>query len=215
MKKTLFFVILFAVGAAIYFLQLPSAVEPVVDTVATQHGLPWQIELRDGSSRVFGITLGVSTLADATTVINRDFELAILAKHKQVGALEIFYRDFMAGQLQGKLILVVDVDDALLTSLIDGAASGEMLDNGTKKFQLAEQQLASVQQLLIRSITFAPTARLDREMIEQRFGVAPFTEAANESVNHYLYPELGLDILIDDNGKDLLEYVAPKKFGLP
>lgn len=197
---------------AIYFLQLRPASELTIERSATQHGLPWQVELSDGNSRVFGITLGSSTLADAIAVINLDYELAILAKYRQTGALELFYRHFKARQLQGKLILVVDADDALLASLKTEAISGEMLDNGTEKYLLSEQQFLSAQQLPIRSITLATTARLNQEMIEQRFGAAKLTVATSEHVTHYLYPELGLDILVDDKGSDLLQYVAPRNF---
>ena len=86
------------------------------------------------------------------------------------------------------------------------------LDNGTKKYQLSEEQVLSVQLLPIRSVTFAPTARLSQDMIEQRFGSTDLTIAVGEFVTHYLYPELGLDVRIDDKGKDLLQYVAPKDF---
>ena len=212
MKKTLLALIVLIAVLVIYRQQPSPGTVNTTQQVAKQHGLPWQIELDNGHSRVFGITLGGSTLANAIAVLDRDYELAVLAKYQQVGALELFYSHFSSGQLQGKLILVVDADDTLLSSLKTEAKSVGRLDNGTEKYQLSEQQFISVQPLPIRSITFAPKARLNQEMIELRFGSSQSIISTSETVTHYLYPQLGLDILIDTEGKDLLQYVAPKNF---
>ncbi|MDC3332691.1 hypothetical protein OAV62_00455 [bacterium] len=211
MKKTLFS-LAFIIAVVVYFFQLGPVSVDSAQQLVKQHGLPWQIELDNGNSRVFGITLGTGTLADAIEVLSPDYELAILAKHKEAGAVEVFYSHFSAGQLQGKLILVVDTNDALLASLKAEAFSANRLDNGTKKYLLSREQFLSVKQLPIRSVTFVPTARLSQDIIEQHFGSTDLTIVVGESVTHYLYPSLGLNVRIDDKGKDLLEYVAPKSF---
>ena len=202
-----------AISATLMYMK-PPAPELNSSTTPMLHGLPWQIDLQDGNSRVFGITLGVSTLAEATATINREYELAILAKHQQPGALELYYYHFKAGQLQGKLLLVINIDDETLAKMKTAAASHKVLDNGTKKYSLSQQQLAAVQQHSIRSITFVPTASLSKQLIEQQFGKTEQQLATSDKVTHYLYPRLGLDILVNDGGKDLMQYVAPSQFSL-
>lgn len=203
--------LILAIGASLVFF---SQQAPKMDSssAALQHNLPWQIERQGGNSRVFGITLGISTLTEAIAAIDREYELAILAKYQQAGALELYYHHFNAGQLQGKLILVADIDDSDLVAMKAAAASHKTLDNGTQKYTLSQQQQQAIQQRRIRSITFAPIARLDQSMIEQRFGQAEQQIDSGEHISHYLYPQLGLDILIDKKGKDLLQYVAPSQF---
>lgn len=212
MAKFLLPFILLVGTAVFYFLQPMQSVETMTRPSASQHGLPWQVELKDGNSRVFGITLGESSLADVIATINLEYELAIMAKQQQAGALELFYSHFKAGQLQGKLIVVIDTSETQLATLKAEAPKSQMLDNGTRKYQLGEHQFLSVQPLPIVSVTFAPTVRLNQEMIELHFGVAEEIVEATEYVTHYLYPALGLNILIDEKGKDLLQYVAPKTF---
>jgi hypothetical protein len=31
-------------------------------------------------------------------------------------------------------------------------------------------------------------------------------------VEHWLYPEKGLDLMLNDSGKEVLQYVAPREF---
>lgn len=183
---------------------------------AIQHGLPWQIELdANGNSRVFDLQLGVSTFAEAIERHSRassQFELAILAKTGQESALEAYNSYFRAGPIQGKLILVLATDAQELALLQQNAASSKALDNGTHKHSLGAEGLQRARQLHIRSISLAPAARLDAEMLTRRFGQAQTVIQTSASSQHYLYPAKGLDILVDSDGKDLLQYVAPKQF---
>jgi hypothetical protein len=39
--------------------------------------------------------------------------------------------------------------------------------------------------------------------------------AEGPGVNHWLYPEKGLDIVVSDDGKEVLQYVAPRDFRQP
>lgn len=199
--------------AALYYLQNSSGPNNTVSTApAIKHGLPWQIETTGNNSRVFGITLGETTLAEAMMMISREHELAILAKLQEDGALELFYRHFNAGYIKGKLLLVVDTDRQLLGALKADSIGRKTLDNGTSQYTLSEQQQLAVATLPIRSITFVPVARLTQDMIEQQFGPPVRQITTRKTITHNLYPALGLDIIINSKGKDLLQYVAPKQF---
>jgi hypothetical protein len=212
MSKRLSIIILLVSISIIYLLQPDAETATVGTRLAPQHGLPWQIELSAGNSRVFGISPGVSTVAEVIASIDFDYELAILATYQQSDALELFYRHFKAGLLQGQLIVVIDIDAVELEHLKKQAARADMLDNGTQKYQLSERQFHRVQTSLVRSITFVPAINLDKAVIEQHFGKVASIMAVSEGQTHYFYPELGLDILINDRGKDFLQYVAPKQF---
>ncbi len=161
---------------------------------------------------MFGLSPGNSSLADAIAILGEDYEIAILAKHSQQGALELYYPYFKTGPLRGKLILVVDTDDSYLERLKAEASKKKHLDNGTLQYSLSRDQFLEMQNLKLRSITFAPDARLTREMVEQRFGKASQIIDIDEKTSQYLYPRLGLVILINKKGKDLLQYVSPNSF---
>ena len=62
-------------------------------------GLPWQIDvLPDGSSRVFGVILGRTSLGEAVAHLGADMELAVMAAAGEAGSLEMYYGRFDVGQ---------------------------------------------------------------------------------------------------------------------
>jgi hypothetical protein len=50
--------------------------------------------------------------------------------------------------------------------------------------------------------------------VTSRFGRPSERIRSSESVEHYLYPDRGLDVVLDSKGKELLQYVAPQQFEL-
>jgi len=78
-------------------------------------GLPWQIEvLSDGSTKVFGLHIGVSHLSDAIQILGDDMELAIVAdNHAAAGNLEMYYGHYRVGLLSGKLVILSDASPSI------------------------------------------------------------------------------------------------------
>jgi hypothetical protein len=46
----------------------------------------------------------------------------------------------------------------------------------------------------------------------QRFGAPAERIRQGETLEHFLYPARGLDIVLDSKGKEVLQYVAPADF---
>lgn len=178
-------------------------------------GLPWQVELTpDGHTRVFGLTLGRSSFEAAIRQHGPAMELAIIADPEEddAGALELFYGRFMAGMLSGRLILGTNMDREVLLELRERAADSKVLDSGSRKFILDPEDLPTARSAIIDAITFIPEADLDSEVVIQRFGPPDQRLRLNDQIEHLLYPELGLDVLIDREGKEVLQYVKPAEF---
>jgi len=49
-------------------------------------------------------------------------------------------------------------------------------------------------------------------MIVQRFGQPAERVRTAENIEHLLYPDKGLDVVLDSDAKELLQYVAPREF---
>ncbi len=176
-------------------------------------GLPWQIDsLPDGSTRVFGLVPGRTTLGQAVAHLGDDMELAVMAAEGESGALEMYYAHYRAGLLSAKLVLGVDMDGKVLRRMQRNAASREVLESGTRKYQVSENDRDAALGAVIQTITFIPAINLDHDMVVSRFGEpAEILELADQN-RHYLYPEKGLDVILGDEGKDVLQYVAPRDF---
>ena len=179
----------------------------------TIKGLPWQIELLpDGTSKVFGVTLGQSTLGDAREQLGDDMELAIIVVAADDHGLEMFYSHYTAGVFSGKLIVAADIGPDTLEQLLDRAVNAEYLESGARKFHVNPDDLPVAYQAAVKSITFIPGIALDEQTALKHFGTPAETIRRSDQVAHLLYPGKGLDLIIDKDGKDVLQYVAPRGF---
>ena len=176
-------------------------------------GLPWQIEkLPDGSTRVFGIVLGDSTLGDAVNALGGDAEIAIMMDKNGNDSLEMYFGNYRAGLLSGKLVLLGDIDSDTLIAMRDRAASREVMESTARKFVVNDSDRPLAYRARVKHIAFIPAVNLDEDIIRERFGEASETVQRGADVKHFLFPELGLDIALNDKGKEVLQYVAPADF---
>ena len=183
---------------------------------AATHGLPWQIELPGpGQSRVFGLTLGgsaASTLADAQRLSAEAPRLALLAPPDAPLALEAYFQSVSFGALTGKLVLSIAASKAELEAMRVNAAKTGHLDSGLRQYALDEADRLRAERLPLVAIAFIPSASLDEAVILQRFGTPAERIRQGETLEHFLYPAQGLDVVLDSKGKEMLQYVAPADF---
>ena len=172
-------------------------------------GFPWQIErLPNGTTRVFGIVPGQTTLGAAMAQLGDDNELAIIAAPGETGSLEVYYSHYTAGLIEGKLILVADIEPDTLASMQMRARR----KGGTHRLLLDEGDLTIARRAAVRAITFMPTFDLDEEITRARFGIPAEVLPVSAQERHLLYPELGLDLVLNADGKDVLQYLSPDDF---
>lgn len=172
-------------------------------------GLPWQIEqLPDGSTRVFGIVPGQTALGEAMAQLGSDSELAIIAAPDETGSLEVYYGHYAAGPITGKLILVADIEPDTLASMQTRA----LRQGGTRRMLVHEDDRPAARRAAVRAITFMPTLDLDEEIARARFGIPAEVLPVSTGEQHLLYPGLKLDLVLNADGKDVLQYLSPAGF---
>lgn len=209
MKKSLAFLAL-VVAVIVLSALLRSRDQPVAPASG---GLPWQIKtLADGTSEVFGLVLEHSRFADARARFGPDMEIAVIAAPGEPGSLEAYYNNVTVGVFTGKLILVADLDKETVTRLRQRAVKVAYMDSSTRQYILQRDDLALAWQAPIAGITFIPAVSLDAETVLKRFGTPHERIRVDERVEHFLYPEKGLDLILDSQGKEVLQYVAPRQF---
>jgi len=210
MKNLQVIALLIAVVFAAFVLLRPDSDQPASPGV---HGLPWQIEiLANGNSRVFGLELTHSTLDDARVRFGDGMKIGIVAAQGEAGALEAYYDTVTAGVLLGKMILVATLDSETLTQLRERSSRRVFMNDATYRYHLDRDDLPVALRAPIATMTFIPAANLDAETVLKRFGVPKERLRINEQVEHFLYPDQGLDLILDDQGKEVLQYVVPREF---
>ena len=208
------------IAIAIILLALALIVGPAVWTVAHHDpkaiptsGMPWQIEtLPSGESRVFDLTLGRSTLADAKARFGTEMQLALVAEPDEDGNVEGYYESATAGFVAGKLIVTAELPKDVIEGMRERAPKTEYMQSTTRKAKLADADLAAALAAPIRGMAFIPSAQLDEAIVLERFGQPTERIRVNDHVEHLLYPAKGLDLVLDSKGKELLQYMAPARF---
>jgi hypothetical protein len=190
-------------------------------------GTPWQVaQPASGHTQVFGLDLPGSTLADAVARWGDELQVGVIASLGAAAAadragaggaagggpaLESYLERFSAGGVDGRLLLSFDAGadalarwrDRLPATPISATARRHALDAAT----LAEAGAAP-----LVGIGFIPAAQLDAAMLRARFGEPAERIADGERLEHWLYPAIGLAVVLDARGRELLQYVAPAEF---
>jgi hypothetical protein len=175
--------------------------------------LPWQITVdAQGASNVFGLKPGISTLGEVRQKLGSEIELAIIAEPNELGALEGYYSQVPLGFVLAKVIVTVDATNEAISVMRERALKAKHMESMTRKITLQADDVAAADLLPVKAISVIPTVNLDEATIIQRFGEPAERIVLSENRTHLLYPKQGLDILVDKDGKELLQYVAPQQF---
>lgn len=174
---------------------------------------PWQISVQaDGKSRVFGITLNQSPLLDATKVLGSNYELGLFETENQPLSLEAYFSEVTLGGISGKFILTLQASQSELVALRDQAVNRKVLESGARRYIVRHADKMRLAEKTITSLAYIPYINLDEDIIKSRFGEPAERIVVDQKRQHLLFPELGLDLLLDEEGKELLQYVAPLEF---
>jgi hypothetical protein len=186
-------------------------------TVNTADTLPWNItHPTPETSRVLGITLGTTSLADTEQLFQGQTEVEISLFKSPAGKMtvEAFFEEVNFNGLKAKIVMTVAVPQQELIEMFNHGLRMNSTPSG-KRITLTADDLAHVKQLPIANFTYLPSASLGESVISKRFGVPAerIQEKAGGTI-HWLYPQHGLDVVMNHNEKPLLQYVAPKDFEL-
>lgn len=178
----------------------------------TPEGQPWQLERHAGATRVFGLDLPGSTLADAKARWGDGLQVALMASRGGTGSLEGYVETFDAGGIAGRLVLAAELPEGERAQLQARAAKGEAVDADAVRYVLRADDRDAALRAPIAGITFIASANLDAAVLRERFGEPAERLATPPRLEHWLYPGRGLAIVLDAQGREVLQYVAPAEF---
>lgn len=176
--------------------------------------LPWQIEpTAQGSIRVFGLTLGESTLQEAEDLFHGGAKVSLFVSPDAQYKVEAYFDKVMLGGFGAQLVMVMALSQEQQAAMFQRGARLSNLGGGRKKVTLAGDDLKTIFETPIASIAYLTRAKLDDELLQKRFGEpAQRIREVENNTTHWLYPRLGLDVALHDEGRAVLQYVSPKQF---
>lgn len=175
--------------------------------------LPWQTTVTPrGGLQVFGVEIGYSTLAETEQTFREPAEVSLFS-HAEKKMIEAYFDSVDINGLRARVVVVMAVEEPLLSEIYDRGVRVANMGGGRQKVTLAERDLARVKQLPIGVVTYIPRINLDEKLITSRFGEPAERLPEREGkIVHWLYPDRGLDIALDPEGKEVLQYLPPREF---
>lgn len=191
----------------VYWLSLDSQTNRVTD-------MPWQVSVdAQGRSTVFGVTLGETQLMQAVQKFGREAEVAAFTGGAQGARVEGYFHNIELGPVIAKVVVTLEADDEAIEGMVEQASKRAPTPSGAVRFTPGQADMQVVKGMTIDSITYLPTfIRLDEDMVLSRFGPPARRVELEEGRVHFLYPDKGLDVMVDPHGKEVMQYVIPARF---
>jgi hypothetical protein len=127
--------------------------------------------------------------------------------------IEAYFDKVTLGGLSARVVVVFDFTAEQLQVMYDRGTRISTLGDGSRKVSLHPEDIETVRAARIASITYLPRIRLDDALLENRFGQpAQVIKEQDSNMTHWLYPDKGLDVALDEQGNGVLQYVSPALF---
>ena len=212
MKKILIITVLTLLGLTLLFQQTARKNQ----SIEKRTDLPWMVSVNpDGGSTIFGQTLGKSTLSDFQDHVKRQPEIRLFRDQDTSLSVEALFEKIDLGGIISNVILELDVPENELSELEKSALKRTVTPSGAYELHLSSVTEETLTSKTISSISYSPVSiRLDAEMIKLRFGKPAEIIKIDEKISHFLYPLIGLDVILDLNrrGSEVFQYVRPADF---
>ena len=163
---------------------------------------PWNINILDNNKiRVFGVTLGKTTIQDANQIFASFPETRLIDNNGKLQLLAI-YQQLQFGGLIADIELNYDLDDSTLQKLKDSA----IIAPKSEHLNLPENVEISLLNTAIANLIYKPSIDYEIDIILQRFGTPESEQKISENSTLWTYTESGLEIIINDTGPDTFIY---------
>jgi len=196
--------------AALFLIMMLLPDEQAAEPIHT----PWSVTLSErGNSQLLGITLDESTLLQAQQQWRASPKITLFMPKESPAKVEAYFERVTLGGIRASIVAEITVPETELTTLIDQGARISTQGDGSRKITLDGTGVGIVEQSIITSLTYLPKANLPSEVIKQRFGTPAETFRIEEDkIEHWVYPEIGLDLVFSEETKEVLQYVPPSRF---
>jgi hypothetical protein len=208
---------IFAVVAAL--LGAYYVLRPVADPsrAAPRIDLPWQVTaLPNGEARVFDLQLGQATLAEATLRFGPYEDMAVFVDRTGRKTLEAYFGTVQFGPLEAKVVVTLVAPEEELAALIARAEAREPAASGAWRYRPHAADRAGQERRRLAAISYIPTyGGLEADFFRERFGEPAAWQSLDAQRVRWFYPALGVSLLLDAAGREVIEYVAPRDMELP
>lgn len=180
--------------------------------------LPWEVNrLDNGSIRVFGLTLGKSTIQEANQIYASFAKTRLQditsANDTHSHQLIAIYDELSIGGIITKIHLGYQLDSEKLAEIFNKLPKNSTVSIDDTEAMLYPLDIKTERSLLntpVSSITYIPSIDFGEDIIRQRFGQAAEELIISDVKQLWFYPELGLQVYIHADKPDRFVYSSLK-----
>lgn len=175
--------------------------------------LPWKTTLTpEGNVEVFHLSIGQITLREMIEHFQHFPEIALFTGDNQAPRLEAYFGKRRLGIFEARLIAEIEADEAQLQEYVDTSTDREPQASGAWKYTLSEAAVKQINEQKVRYLVYMPVADYKMDIVGKQFGEPSEKFVINEMAEYWFYPQKGLVILLDKEGKDVLHYSSSGSF---
>jgi hypothetical protein len=208
--KSIIFAVITIIFASSYWFY-HNMVTPQGSSIRVMN-LPWQITVIDDQVlHVFDLDIGKTTLGEAVNILRSEYNLAWFENQDESLSLEAYFIRINISGLRAKILLELDTKKLDKTYLLSHSGKPEIQSSRTIKYPL-DDLAEELTDRSIRSLTYIPLANINAEMIMKYFGQPEERLEVNDNSQYWLYPKKGLVISLNEQGKDVFQYIPIAQF---
>jgi len=207
-KRILLSIIALSMVALAVAILLPGGRPPDSDPA-----LPWKISVGpNGRTSVLGLELGTSALADAQTRFAESGSTNLFIAPEGSLSIETFFDKIYLSGLKADIVLTLAVPPEQAQQMLSRGIRSAGLGDGSKKITPSPEDIERLSSAPISAITYLPATDLEPDLLERLFGPpSRRIQEPSTEITHWLYPKLGLDVVVNLQGPEVFQYVDPGK----
>lgn len=184
------------------FISLQPAREPIDETI-----LPWNAKFDEqGRLHTLGLVLGETTLREAMERYGKDVEIRLFTDNDGSNkTAEAYFPVLYIGSIKAAMAVRLLAPAAELEAVYNRGAKISPTGSGAKEIKLSSDDNLAFLDKTIVSATLIP-GNLTERGIALRFGEPAHKEKQSDGLDHWFFPALGLELLIDPEGPEALQY---------
>ncbi|OOY38476.1 hypothetical protein BOV89_01345 [Solemya velum gill symbiont] len=215
MSRTTWLIVAFFIVLAAVLIFSSRQDRPLETTTRTD--LPWLITTHDdGSSTVLDIHLGHTDLKGTVDKFGSPEGIALFAQGEKPGALEVYFGKVSFGPLTAKVVVNLAASDDEKIAMLERAVSRQGASGSDARFTLSEEDQQKAISRIVEAITYIPSyGGLEADFFRERLGEPAAWKLEDEERVLWFYPDRGVSLLLDADGKEVFQYDQPRNFVLP
>ena len=180
---------------------------PTNQTSFNQAQLPWNAHYDEqGQLHALGLILNQSTLKDVSELYGRDIEVKLFEMQDGSKSAEAYLGSAYIGTIHGALVIKLALTESELDSFYERGARTTISKQGARQIQLNNDDTLALFDYPINELTLVPRRNLTTESILKRFGEAGEVEQLEGGLQRWLYPQMGLELVLLEGSNDILRY---------